>query len=304
MIPVLTTNMLTKVYGEKLVLKGVNINIYKGDIYGLIGRNGAGKSTLIRTILGLSLQDEGRYDFFGGEEANLARRKVGSLVEAPSFHPDLSARDNLEIVRLALGIEEKNVIQELLDMVGLGKTRKKRMKFFSLGMKQRFAIAVALMGKPSFVILDEPTNGLDPEGIKDIRQLISYLNQKFGITFLISSHILSELSKLATRYGIIENGELIDEFTSQELDHRVRPSLIVKVDNIQKAAEVIEKDLETKNYKIIDKDTLELFDKCDSAGEVNKILSSNDITVEAISKNRVDLEDYFLKVIEIKRKEG
>ena len=196
-----------------------------------------------------------------------------------------------------LGSKDKSIIDETLKLVGLDNVGNKKVKKFSLGMKQRLGIAMTLMGEPEFLILDEPTNGLDPEGIIEIRQMLKKLNQEKGLTILISSHILGELSKLATRYGIINDGVLIDEFTEQELTERCQSSLIVKVNDINKACEILKSELNTDRFSVLNENTLEVFDFVDNPGKVNSILAKNDIIIDSISKKSVDLEDYFMKVI-------
>ncbi len=217
---VLKTSQLTKVYSNKPVVKELSMNIQKGDIYGLIGKNGAGKTTLIRMIAGLASPSSGSIELFGSSDLVKERAKIGTVIESPALFPNMTARANLITQCQIANVKDLCIVDETLDLVGLSNTGKKKAKNFSLGMRQRLAIAIALIGDPEFLILDEPTNGLDPEGIKEVRDLILYLNQKKHITVLISSHILSELSKFATRYGIIHNGSLIEEFTTEELENR------------------------------------------------------------------------------------
>ena len=273
------------------------MNIKKGDIYGFIGRNGAGKTTLIKMLVGLSQPTSGSIELFDSKNLNKARRKIGTVIEAPAFIPHLSARQNMFIQWTLLGSKDKSIIDETLKLVGLDNVGNKKVKKFSLGMKQRLGIAMTLMGEPEFLILDEPTNGLDPEGIIEIRQMLKKLNQEKGLTILISSHILGELSKLATRYGIINDGVLIDEFTEQELTERCQSSLIVKVNDINKACEILKSELNTDRFSVLNENTLEVFDFVDNPGKVNSILAKNDIIIDSISKKSVDLEDYFMKVI-------
>lgn len=236
---ILKTVDITKKFSKKVAVSAVNMNIKKGDIYGFIGRNGAGKTTLIKMLVGLSQPTSGSIELFDSKNLNKARRKIGTVIEAPAFIPHLSARQNMLIQWTLLGSKDKSIIDETLKLVGLDNVGNKKVKKFSLGMKQRLGIAMTLMGEPEFLILDEPTNGLDPEGIIEIRQMLKKLNQEKGLTILISSHILGELSKLATRYGIINDGVLIDEFTEQELTERCQSSLIVKVNDINKACEIL-----------------------------------------------------------------
>ncbi|MDR3179179.1 MAG: ABC transporter ATP-binding protein [Oscillospiraceae bacterium] len=301
---ILRTSMLTKVYRDEAAVSGVNISIQKGDIYGLIGKNGAGKTTLMRLILGIVAPTEGRVELFGGKSLSEVGKKIGSIIEIPAIYPYMSAKENLEAQRLLLGIEDESIVGFLLEKVGLLNVGKKKADKFSLGMKQRLSLALSLMGSPELLILDEPTNGLDPSGIREVRQLIKELCEKDGVTILISSHLLTELSRLATRYGIMNKGKLVEEFTAAELDERAKPSLLIKVDNVDKSTEIIEKDLKTKNFKIRDSNTIELFENEENPGKINKLLSENGIIVESIFKSQVDLEEYFLKVIDTDKAEN
>ena len=294
---ILKTVDITKKFSKKVAVSAVNMNIKKGDIYGFIGRNGAGKTTLIKMLVGLSQPTSGSIELFDSKNLNKARRKIGTVIEAPAFIPHLSARQNMLIQLTLLGSKDKSIIDETLKLVGLDNVGNKKVKKFSLGMKQCLGIAMTLMGEPEFLILDEPTNGLDPEGIIEIRQMLKKLNQEKGLTILISSHILGELSKLATRYGIINDGVLIDEFTEQELTERCQSSLIVKVNDINKACEILKSELNTDRFSVLNENTLEVFHFVDNPGKLNSILAKNDIIIDSISKKSVDLEDYFMKVI-------
>lgn len=294
---ILKTVDITKKFSKKVAVSAVNMNIKKGDIYGFIGRNGAGKTTLIKMLVGLSQPTSGSIELFDSKNLNKARHKIGTVIEAPAFVPHLNAKQNMLIQWNLLGSKDKSIIDETLKLVGLENVGNKKVKKFSLGMKQRLGIAMTLMGKPEFLILDEPTNGLDPEGIIEIRQMLKKLNQEKGLTILISSHILGELSKLATRYGIINDGVLVDEFTDQELTERCQSSLVVKVNDINKACEILKSELNSDKFSVLNENTLEIFDFVDNPGKVNSALAKNDVVVESISNKSVDLEDYFMKVI-------
>ncbi len=211
--------------------------------------------------------------------------------------PNLSARQNMLIQWKLLGSKDKSIIDETLKLVGLSDVDRKKVKKFSLGMKQRLGIAMTLMGNPELLILDEPTNGLDPEGIIEVRNMLKRINQEKGLTILISSHILGELSKLATRYGIINDGVLIDEFTGDELVTRCQSSLIVKVNDVNRASEVLKSALNTDKFTIVNENTLEVFDFIDTPGIVTSALAKNNVVVDLISKKSVDLEEYFMNVI-------
>lgn len=213
------TNNLTKQYGQHKAVNNVNLSVRKGEIYGLIGRNGAGKTTILRLISGLAKPTNGSISLFGqnSRDSIYMQKHIGLLIETPGIYPDMSARDNVKLKCMAIGVSNNSYIAELLKNVGLSAVDKKKVKCFSVGMKQRLGIALALVGNPELVILDEPTNGLDPQGIAEIREIILQLNTDKNITFIISSHILGELSKIATCYGIIEKGELKRQFLKTEL---------------------------------------------------------------------------------------
>lgn len=218
---ILKTELLTKQYKKVKAVDSINLHLNEGDIYGFIGRNGAGKTTTLKMIAGLAKPTSGSFSLFGIPYEELISKKafsqVGCLIEAPGMYGDMSAFDNVYLKCICIGIKDKEYARNLLKLVDLDPHSKKKSKNFSLGMKQRLGIAIALVGDPKLIILDEPTNGLDPQGILEIRETILKLNKEKGITFIISSHILGELSKMATRYGIIDNGKLIKEMTSEEL---------------------------------------------------------------------------------------
>ena len=234
---VLTVNALTKTYGQSKALDGFSMHIPKGAIYGFVGKNGSGKTTLIRLICGLQIPTAGEYTLYGMQNSDKritkARRRMGAVVETPSIYLDLSAEDNLKVQYRVLGLPTNEGIPELLHLVGLSDTGNKKAKQFSLGMRQRLGIAVALCGSPDFLVLDEPVNGLDPQGIIQIRELILKLNREQGVTVLISSHILDELSRLATHYGFIDNGHMIREMSAKELEEACRKCVRVEVSNMK-----------------------------------------------------------------------
>ena len=234
---VLKTHNLSKKYGEQWAVDNVNMTIEKGQIYGFIGQNGAGKTTLIRLITGLIHRTSGEIELLGASteaELNKARTMVGSLVETPAFYGNMTARENLEVSRLVRNIAGKESIEEVLSLVGLKDVEKKKVKNFSLGMKQRLGIANALLGNPRFLILDEPINGLDPVSIVEIRELLKKVNKEKEVTMLISSHILGELSELATNYGIINNGKLIEELSAEQLRENCRQYVQIQASDVKK----------------------------------------------------------------------
>lgn len=241
---VLQTQNLTKAYRGCTALNRLTMSVPKGAIYGLVGRNGAGKTTLIRVICGLQEPTDGGYALYGaangGEEILLRRRRMGAVVETPSIYLDMSAADNIRQQYRVLGVPSDEGIAPLLRLVGLAGTGRKKAQHFSLGMRQRLGIAVALAGDPDFLVLDEPTNGLDPQGIIEMRELILTLNRERGITVLISSHILDELARLATHYGFIDDGRMISELSAEELEHKLRKCMRVTVSNAQGLAIALE----------------------------------------------------------------
>ena len=239
----LTTNALCKQYKHDMALNKLSMHVPKGAIYGFVGKNGAGKTTLIRLICGLQKVSSGEYTLYGvkntDKEIEKARGRIGAIVEAPSVYMDMTAKDNLKLQYRVLGLPSYDGIDELLKLVGLEDTGKKKAKNFSLGMRQRLGIAVALAGDPDFLILDEPINGLDPQGIIEIRELILKLNRERQITVLISSHILEELSKLATHYGFIDKGRIVREISAQEMEAACRKCTRIEVDNAGALARVL-----------------------------------------------------------------
>lgn len=297
---ILRTINLSKKYKDKLIVDNVNMNIRRGDIYGFIGENGAGKTSVIRLITGLVKITSGNIILFNSDrEENIKtqRKRIGSLIESPALYPEMTAYQNLEAIRLQRGISGKQEIDRVLDLVNLKNTKNKKVKNFSLGMKQKLAIAIALLGNPEFLILDEPINGLDPVSIVEIRELLKKINKDKDTTILISSHILKELNQLATTYGVISNGKLIDEFSSQDLEQRCKLSLDIKVDDINRAVIIIEEQLNTNNFKVIKDNTIKLFDYINQPGKVSSVLVKNNIEIQQIMTNGEDLEDYYVNLI-------
>ena len=294
----LRTKNLSKKFSKKLAIDSVGINIKKGDIYGLIGKNGAGKTTLIRTIVGLAAPTAGEIELFESTDLKKQRYKIGTVIESPAVYPNFTAKQNLIAQQKLFGKTDINEINQILEIVGLADTGKKKAKNFSLGMKQRLAIAISLIGNPEFLVLDEPINGLDPAGIKDVRDLILKLNKENNITVLISSHILGELAKIATRYGVICNGKLVDEFTPQELQSRVRKCLAINVDNTELTSKIIEESLNTNNYEIKSDKLIYLYDNIDEPSKVNTLLVTNGVIVNSINTVGDDYEPYLIKLME------
>ena len=293
----LTTNAITKQYGKQKAVDNVSIHIHQGAIYGLIGRNGAGKTTLLKMVSGLATPTDGNFSLFGktGRETSEYMSRIGSLIEAPGVYPNLSAAENLKLKCLAMGIRKKDVINELLEIVGLNNAGRKKVNNFSLGMKQRLGIALAMVGDPDLVILDEPINGLDPQGIAEIRETIFRLNEEKNITFIISSHILEELSKIATNYGIIHNGVLIQELTREELLSKCCERIELKTDDSRKACTILEK-MGIKEFKVVDLDTIHIFERLSDSGEITMELAKNHVKTMGIAVKNEALEDYYLNL--------
>jgi ABC-2 type transport system ATP-binding protein len=297
---VLNTQNLCKQYNKQMILDNVNMKIQKGDIYGFIGANGAGKTSLIRLITGLTFPTEGEISLFGAKgalETNEQRKRIGCIIESPALYEDMTAYQNVEVQRIQKGIPGKKCVEEVLQVVNLDASNKKKVKHFSLGMKQRLALAIALLGNPEFLILDEPLNGLDPMGIIELRNLLVKLNKEKQITLLVSSHILTELHQLATCYGIIHNGQLIEQLSLDELNERCKKHIYLKVDDASKATAIIETKLKSDHFKVYPDQVIKLYDCLGQIGEVSKTLSSNGIIIEEISTKGDDLETYFTKLV-------
>ncbi|WP_017754737.1 ATP-binding cassette domain-containing protein [Calidifontibacillus oryziterrae] len=297
---ILKTKELSKKYKNDFALKKINVTIRKGEIYGFIGQNGAGKSTLLRLVTGLAFPSDGTIELFGNDSPNQlteAQKRMGAVIENPALFPNMSAYENLEVHRLQKGIPGKDCIKNTLELVGLRDTGKKKVKNFSLGMKQRLGLAISLLSDPEFLILDEPTNGLDPMGIVELRELIKKLNQEKGLTVLISSHILSELHQLATCYGIIHKGRLLEELSAKELDEKCRQHLRIKVDNPPMGATVLENNLSTTNFEVMADGTIKLYNYLDDVREVSRTLTNNGLIIEHLSQTGDSLENYFSKLV-------
>ncbi len=292
---VVKTLGLTKIYSDKAAISNMDIHIKKGDIYGLIGKNGAGKTTLLRIITGLAAPTRGQVELFSKKaELNTMRRRLGCIIEMPALYPNMTASENLEHHRRLLGIPNRSSVEDVLEIVRLKDTGKKKVKDFSLGMKQRLGIAMALLGNPDFLILDEPINGLDPIGIIEIRELLLRLNHDNGITVLISSHILGEITKLVTCYGIINNGELVDEFTARELEERCKKFLKIRVNDVKKACLLLETVIGSTNYTIQPDNSIRLYELFDKSGIITAEFARNNVSVEEITAEGQDLEGYFM----------
>ena len=295
---ILKTNNLTKKYKKFIALDNINITIQKGDIYGLIGRNGAGKTTLMKLITTLTNKTGGSFSLFGSEEElTESKRRIGCLIESPAFFDNLTAYQNLKYYSIQKGIVNEKQIDKVLKTVDLFKEKNKKFKKFSLGMKQRLGVAFAILDNPDFIILDEPINGLDPIGIKEIRDTLKKLNEEEKITILISSHILSELYLIANHFCFIDQGRIIKDVSKEELDLECSKCIVIKTKDVKKATVVLEKELSTTNYKVIDNTEIRLYDYLENSAKVNKTLLTNGLDIMGIYESGISLEDYFNSLI-------
>ncbi len=294
---VLQTNELTKIYGSHKAVNAVTMHVEKGSIYGFIGKNGAGKTTLMRMAAGLAAPSAGSLTLFGSKDLEKERVRIGTLIESPGIYPSMTAAENMETIRRSLGILDRGRIDSLLALAGLSDTGKKKAKHFSMGMKQRLGIAIAMLRSPDFLILDEPINGLDPAGIKEIRDLLLRLNREKQITILISSHNLGELSKIATHYGIIRNGSLIQEFHTDELEQRCRRCLKLSVDKPHMAAQVLERKLDIHSYDVPQPELLRVFERLEESALINETLVQNGVCLRESYLAGQDLEGYFMELL-------
>ena len=293
---VLETNCLRKKYKHHEALKGVYMHVPKDSVYGLIGRNGAGKTTLMRLLTGVQRESGGSYSLFGVDknspEIKKERKRVGAMIESPSIFLDLSAEENLKMQYRILGLPSFSSIPEILDLVGLSDTGKKKVSSFSFGMKERLGIAMALAGHPDILILDEPINGLDPEAIVEMRELIIRLNREMHMTIIVSSHILDELSKVATYYGFLDDGVIVKEISAEEMAKECRKAMRIKVESLEKAALALS--LSGWEYSVVDDDTLDVYGEIKIKDVVDCLKDAGIIDVDKRNEN---LEGYFISTV-------
>lgn len=297
---IISVRNLNKRYGKKIVLDNLNMNLKKGAIYGLVGKNGAGKTTLIRMILSLANIDSGEIELFGKideKEKLLEHKKIGNIIETPAFYSFFTAKQNLEYYRIQRGIVGEKSIDEVLEMVGLGDVGNKKFKKFSLGMKQRLGLALALLGEPELLILDEPTNGMDPMGIREVREVLLKLNKLNGVTILVSSHILGELSQLADCYGFLKDGKIVEEISEEELNEKCRHHLLIKVDDCKRASIILEQVLKNNSYEILPDGFIKVYRELDNPQRINRALIEGGVDVYSLERVGVNLEDYFINLI-------
>ncbi|SFU51117.1 ABC-2 type transport system ATP-binding protein [Clostridium sp. DSM 8431] len=288
---------VSKVCNSEQILSNVSMEIEKGYIYGLVGKNGVGKTSIIRVICGLLVNDTGSIELFGNNENfQKERQRISSLIDSPNLYENMTARENMNLARIQRGIPGEKCIDENLRLVGLNNVGRKKVKDFSLGMKQKLAIALALMNSPEFLILDEPINGLDVISIKQIRDLIIDINKKKGTTILISSHILSELSFVANKYIFMDKGTIINEVDSQELNDICKKYIHIKVRDVERAAIILERDLNIKNYKITSQESIRIYDDLDTE-KIIYVLSKNNIGIKECMHVNESIEDYLSNLI-------
>lgn len=296
---ILTTDNLCKQYKHVKAVDSINLHIKKGDIYGFIGRNGAGKTTTLKMLSGLAKPTSGSFSIFGCSKSELASgglfAKIGILIEEPGFYPDMSAYDNLRMKCILMGYNDAAYAHGLLDTVGLAGAERRKVKTFSMGMKQRLGIAMALVGDPEVLILDEPINGLDPQGIAEIRNTILKLNRENGKTIIISSHILEELSKIATHYGIIDSGKLIAELTPEELSGKCESRIVIKVYDMEAACNLLHS-INIHKFNIIDANTIHVYEHIEDSCQINMALCKADIFVSSIWVEQAGLEEFFFNM--------
>lgn len=302
---VIVTQNLTKMYGDKAAVSSMDMHVKQGDIYGFIGRNGSGKSTTLKMLCGLAFPTQGSIRVFGQSlSRESVRKRIGVLIESPGLEGGRSAYENMYLKASLMGIVDPDKeIRELLTLTGLNPDNKKLVKRYSMGMKQRLGIAMALLGGPDLLILDEPINGLDPEGMNQLRSLLVDLNQKKGVTILVSSHILGELSKMATRYGIIKDGCLVKEISKEELSAECKDYLYLKTSDSKMAAVLLEEKLRIRNYEVRPEGEIRIYQKADS-GQITTVMTSAGISVFAIYGHQQDLEGYFLDLMGKESKTG
>ncbi|ENQ3078036.1 ABC transporter ATP-binding protein [Bacillus cereus] len=297
---VLKTNQLTKVFQGKEVISNVNMHVKQGEIYGFLGPNGAGKTTIMKMITNLIKPTSGEIEIFGEKLTNTSYevlKRMGTIIEYPIFYEKLTAKENLNLHCEYMGYYDKKAIDRALDLVNLHNVDDKQVKDFSLGMKQRLGIARAITTKPELLILDEPINGLDPIGIKELRELFKLLCKEYGITLLVSSHILGEMEQMADTIGVIQNGKLIKEVSMKSINGQQTEYIEVAVQDVKRAAYMLENKLRLTNYKIMSENMIRIYDMTATQQAISKTLILNDIAIESINKKHSSLEEYFLNLM-------
>ncbi len=294
---VIKMNSISKKIRNTVILNDLNMTVYENDIYGFIGQNGAGKSTTMKIIMSLVKETQGQLELFESTDNQVNRGRIGAIIEQPAFYPYMKAYENMQYYIKFKGIVEANSIENVLKMVGLENAATKKYKNYSLGMKQRLGLALALINNPDLLILDEPLNGLDPQGIVELREILSHLNKKYGITMLISSHILDELEMIATRYGFIHQGQMIEEITAEKLQEKLKKYISLDVENIGLASITLEQKLHTENFKVMDDHTIYLYDFVNESSQVATTLIQEGVILNKMNISNVSLENYYFSLI-------
>ncbi|MCR5802771.1 MAG: ABC transporter ATP-binding protein [Clostridia bacterium] len=295
---VLETKGLTKKYGKSTVIDNFSFKVEKGHICGLIGPNGAGKTTIMKIMAGLTKSNGGSLELFGtGKDLDRNRRRISFLIENPMLDINMSAYKNMEYIKYLKGIPTSEKIEDVLEFVGLADAKDKKVKKFSLGMRQRLAIGMAILSKPEILVLDEPVNGLDPEGIVDVRKMIKRLVHEEEVTVLISSHILSELSELCTDYAIINHGCLVESITAEDLEVKCENHITLKTDDINRTATILEGKLGISKYKVFRDEEVHIFEKLDDVSTVSRAITDSGLTILKLVEEGASLEEYYLSKV-------
>ncbi len=296
---ILTADNISKQYKHVMAVDSVSLHVKKGDIYGFIGRNGAGKTTTLKILSGLARPTSGSFTIFGKSDDELRKSnlfsRIGILIENPGLYTDMSAYDNLKMKCLYAGIKDEAYIGRLLTLVGLDRGNRRHVRNYSMGMKQRLGIAMAMIGDPEILFLDEPINGLDPQGIAEIRETLLKLNKEKGLTIIISSHILEELSKIATHYGIINGGKLIAELTAEELSSRCESRIVFKLQDIQGACNMLA-NMGITRFRAVDPTTIHIYEKLDEIAQIGMALAKADILISGLWIESAGIEEFFFNM--------
>ena len=295
---VISVKGISRSYKKQTVLKDVSLEVERGHICGLIGPNGAGKTTLMKILAGLILPDSGEIGFFGSsDDLDKNRDRMSFMIEQPIIANNMNARDNIEYIRLLRGYPDDRRVDEILELVGLADTGKKYAQKFSLGMKQRLGIGMALLPKPEVMVLDEPVNGLDPEGIVEVRQLIKRMQEEMGVTVLISSHLLSELSELCTDFSMITGGRLVENLSREQLLAKCRGRIALRTDSIEGTAAVLEEKLSIHDYKVIHGDEIHIYERLDEVPKISKTITDSGFIITRLAEEGQNLEEYYLEKV-------
>lgn len=297
---ILKISNLSKLYQGKAALNHVSMSIRQGQIYGLVGNNGAGKTTLMRMITGTSFWDAGSMELFGVEQSNKIgreRKRVGALLETPAFFENMSGRQNLEYYRIQLGIPGKQWVEELLLQVGLTEAAEKKVRAYSMGMKQRLGIALALLNHPDFLILDEPVNGLDPKGIIEIRNILQRLTREKGITILISSHILAELANIATYFCFMDKGKVLEEISREALEEKCQTYLELKISDGERMSVLLEQHFPHLRYRVYPENTIHIYGNMDNVQEISELAVKQGVGLLGLTQKTLDLENYYMNLV-------